>query len=277
MVMELFTTSLKALIETDADNKCRLVEALHLGWLMGEITRDERAAHMNVTDPGRPARPELVPPLEVPRRKMTTPAGRAAMIHALAHIEFNAVNLALDAAYRFRDMPMDFYGDWLKVAAEEALHFKLLRGHLRSMGYDYGDFPAHNGLWEMAMKTAHDPLVRMALVPRVLEARGLDVTPGLIKRLRQAGDEKTAAVLEIILRDEIGHVAIGSHWFQYLCGQRGLDPEQTFHELVNRYFSGQRCGPFDYEARQQAGFSLVELKALEQMGIAKTRGGNTTQ
>ncbi len=265
MVMELFTTSLKALIETDADNKCRLVEALHLGWLMGEITRDERAAHMNVTDPGRPARPELVPPLEVPRRKMTTPAGRAAMIHALAHIEFNAVNLALDAAYRFRDMPMDFYGDWLKVAAEEALHFKLLRGHLRSMGYDYGDFPAHNGLWEMAMKTAHDPLVRMALVPRVLEARGLDATPAIVEKLKSVNDTKAVEILGIVERDEIGHVAIGSRWYLYLCEQRELDPLDTFKKLLKEYDAPPLKPPFNYEGRKAGGFSQEELGWLESL------------
>lgn len=265
MVMELFTTSLKALIETDADNKCRLVEALHLGWLMGEITRDERAAHMNVTDPGRPARPELVPPLEVPRRKMTTPAGRAAMIHALAHIEFNAVNLALDAAYRFRDMPMDFYGDWLKVAAEEALHFKLLRGHLRSMGYDYGDFPAHNGLWEMAVKTAHDPLVRMALVPRVLEARGLDATPAIVEKLKSVNDMRAVEILGIVERDEIGHVAIGSRWYLYLCEQRGLEPLATFKKLLKEYDAPPLKPPFNYAGRKAGGFSQEELGWLESL------------
>jgi len=178
--------------------------------------------------------------------------------------------------YRFRNLPRQFYTDWIKVAAEEAYHFQLLRRRLNELGSDYGEFPAHNGLWDMAVRTAFDPLVRMALVPRVLEARGLDVTPGMIERLRQADDEKTVTVLEIILRDEIGHVAIGSHWFQYLCQQRGLDAARTFHELVGHYFPGQICGPFHYEARQQAGFSAAELEALEQMGTGKVQGGNTT-
>ncbi len=225
--------------------------------------------------PGHPMKPVLVAPVDVPKRRLNTKEGLAALIHAITHIEFNAINLAWDAVYRFRDLPQAFYHDWITVAVEEAHHFQLLRGRLNELGCDYGDFPAHNSLWDMAARTAFDPLVRMALVPRVLEARGLDVTPGLIKRMRQAGDEKTAAVLEIILRDEIGHVAIGSRWFKYLCQRRGLDSEQTFHTLAGQYFSGQVSGPFHYESRQQAGFSMEELKALEQMAIAKARGGNT--
>jgi uncharacterized ferritin-like protein (DUF455 family) len=264
--MELFATSLKALIETDADSKCRLVDTLHQGWIKGEITLDARAAPININEPGRPAKPELVPPLEVPRRKMTTPAGRAAMIHALTHIEFNAINLALDAVCRFRGMPDDFLGDWLKVAAEEALHFRLLRAHLQTLDYDYGDFPAHNGLWEMAVKTAHDPLVRMALVPRVLEARGLDATPAIIEKLKSVNDTKAVDVLGIIERDEIGHVAIGSCWYLYLCEQRGLDPLITFKALLKEYDAPPLKPPFNYAGRKAGGFSQEELKWLESQG-----------
>jgi uncharacterized ferritin-like protein (DUF455 family) len=183
----------------------------------------------------------------------------------VAHIEFNAINLALDAVYRFRDLPEAYYGDWLQVAAEEAYHFSLLRERLRELDCTYGELPAHNGLWEQACKTDHDVLIRMALVPRVLEARGLDVTPGMMQRLREVGDEPTIAILEIILRDEIGHVRIGSHWFRYCCAQRGLEPEATFRQLIREVLQGPLRGPFYTEARLQAGFSANELAQLEAM------------
>lgn len=265
--MELFSTCLKALSEPDAVRKCQLADALYQAWLSGDVTVDgNNALILTICDPGRPSRPELVPPLEVPRRKMTTPAGRAAMIHALAHIEFNAINLALDAAYRFRDMPRAFYGDWLKVAAEEALHFNLLRDHLRTLGYDYGGFPAHNGLWEMAVKTAHDPLVRMALVPRVLEARGLDATPAIVEKLKSVNDTKAVEILAIVERDEIGHVAIGSRWYLYLCEQRRLEPLATFKNLLREYDAPPLKPPFNYEGRKAGGFSEQELSWLQTEG-----------
>ncbi|WP_172633689.1 ferritin-like domain-containing protein [Nitrosococcus oceani] len=213
--------------------------------------------------PGRPVWPSLVAPRELPRRKLTTVLGRAALIHAIAHIEFNAINLAWDAVCRFHDLPGEFYDDWVQVALEEAYHFCLLQDHLHSMNHEYGDFPAHDGLWEMAQKTAHDPLVRMALVPRVLEARGLDVTPGMIERLQQAGDLRAVLILEIILRDEVGHVGIGSHWFRYLCESRELNAETTFRDLVNGYFKGKTRGPLHREARLRAGFSEAELRMLD--------------
>lgn len=218
-----------------------------------------------IGEPGRPARPPLVSPRELPKRGFNTVEGRAALIHAVAHIEFNAINLAWDAVYRFRDMPRLYYSDCVRVADEEAYHFTLLRGRLQSLGYDYGDFTAHNGLWEMARDTAHDVLIRMALVPRVLEARGLDVTPGMMARLRAAGDEETVGLLEIILRDEIGHVEIGSRWFRYACEQRGLTPEPTFRELIDRYMKGRIKGPFHRDARLQAGFSETELLLLNDL------------
>jgi uncharacterized ferritin-like protein (DUF455 family) len=216
--------------------------------------------------PGRPARPPLVHHSRLAARKLGTPAGRAAFLHALAHIEFNAINLAWDAVCRFRGLPGDFYRDWAQVAGEEALHFDLLCGRLRELDHAYGDFPAHDGLWEMAEKTAHDPLVRMALVPRVLEARGLDVTPGMIRRLEQVGDAGSVRVLERILADEIGHVAIGSHWYKYLCRQRGLDPVQTFRRLWREYGLGPVRKPLNRAARHQAGFDAVEMTLLETLG-----------
>ena len=204
---------------------------------------------------------------DVPVRPFTL-EGRAALLHAIAHIEFNAVDLAWDAAYRFRGMPETFYDDWVRIADDEARHFALLRGRLQALGHDYGDFDAHNGLWEMCEKTAHDGLERMALVPRVLEARGLDVTPGMIVKLRALGDEVTVAVLELILREEVAHVAAGSRWFRWYCGRRGLEPESTFRELLARYARAVLHGPFNLEARSAAGFSVEELEALLQAAEA---------
>ena len=213
--------------------------------------------------PGRPPRPRLVPPREVPKRGLGTREGKAAFVHAIAHIEFNAIDLAWDAVYRFRGMPRGFYADWVGIAHDEARHFTLLRARLRELGHDYGDFDAHNGLWEMAEKTAHDGLARMALVPRVLEARGLDVTPGMIAKLRAQEDHATADILDVILREEVAHVAAGSRWFRWHCAQRGLDPRATFRGLLAEHARGVLYGPFNTEARLQAGFDADELAALE--------------
>lgn len=212
--------------------------------------------------PGRPAQPELVDPRHLPRRQLGTQAGHAAFVHAICHIEFTAINLALDAAVRFPGMPAGYYADWIGVAKEEALHYSLLDRHLRSLGYAYGDFAAHNGLWDMAERTGDDILRRLALVPRVMEARGLDVTPPMIKRLQAIGDLAGAQILERILADEIGHVAIGSHWFKTVCRDRAVDPEATFAELVTAEFGTLRAGAMNYPARQAAGFSTAELDAL---------------
>lgn len=216
-----------------------------------------------VDQPGRPARPELIDPARVPRRRLGSPAGRAALVHAIAHIEFNAINLALDATCRFRDMPWDYYADWISVAADEARHFGMLTLRLADLGVAYGDFPAHNGLWEMAERTANSCLVRMALVPRVLEARGLDVTPGMITRLRQCGDEETIGVLEIILAEEIAHVAIGTRWFRYCCVLEGKEPATTFFHLLQTCNTGTVRGPFNTPARLSAGFTPLEMDKLE--------------
>lgn len=205
----------------------------------------------------------MVSALVVDKRKLSTAVGRAALIHSLAHIEFNAINLALDAIYRFRDMPQEFYGDWLQVATEEANHFTLLRGYLRTHGYDYGDFTAHNGLWEMAVMTAHDPMVRMALVPRVLEARGLDVLPGIMHKLASCGAHEAVEILKVILQDEVGHVAIGNRWYGFLCKQRGLEPMATFRSLLHEYNAPRLRGPLHTSARLAAGFTEAEMKMLE--------------
>ena len=212
--------------------------------------------------PGRPDAPALVPPARLERRAVGTREGRAALLHALAHIEFNAVNLALDAIWRFAGMPPDYYRDWLRVAHEEARHFELLRSHLAGLGHAYGDFPAHDGLWETARRTRGDLLARLALVPRTLEARGLDASPAIRDKLARVGDAGGAAILDVILRDEIGHVAIGNRWYKWLCRERGLDPLAAYPELAQRYGAARLKGPFNLAARRAAGFDEDELRAL---------------
>ena len=226
---------------------------------------DDAPAPDAIRMPGRPERPLLVHPRDLPRRGFGSDEGRAAFIHAIAHIEFNAIDLAWDAVYRFRDMPHEFYADWVSVANDEARHFTLLRARLRDFDRDYGDFDAHNGLWEMAEKTAHDGLARMALVPRVLEARGLDVTPGMIVKLRSMGDEATVGILEVILREEVAHVAAGSRWFRWYCERAGVEPAPRFRELLAQYARAVLYGPFNHEARSAAGFDEDELAALEKL------------
>lgn len=262
----LFAAAFAALMADDPDEKVQLTHELFAAWRAGAFAIEAGDVPEAVPVPGRPEKPELVKPRDLPQRKPVSREGRAVLFHALTHIEFNAINLGLDAAYRFRDMPAEFYDDWLRVADEEATHFGLLRDHLRTLGHDYGDFPAHNGLWEMAQKTAFDGMVRMALVPRCLEARGLDVNPGIKARLLQGGDETGAALLDIILRDEIGHVAIGNRWFHYHCEQRGLEPVPTFNGLIDEYMGGPLRPPFHIEARREAGFSEEELAYLEGVG-----------
>ncbi|QCS61542.1 ferritin-like domain-containing protein [Achromobacter denitrificans] len=213
--------------------------------------------------PGRPPLPELVAPSQVRQRSMATLEGRAALLHALAHIEFNAVNLALDIMWRFAGMPEAFYRDWLRVAREEAHHFDLLRGRLEALGYAYGDFPAHNGLWDMAQRTEANLLARLALVPRTLEARGLDASPQIRDKLAGAGDRESAAIVDIILADEIGHVAIGNFWYKRLCEQEGRDPIACYAELAQRHGAPRLRGPFNLEARRAAGFDEAELAALQ--------------
>ncbi|MDW5442959.1 ferritin-like domain-containing protein [Polaromonas sp. SM01] len=212
--------------------------------------------------PGRPERPELLPPAQMKNRAVGTLEGRAALVHALAHIESNAIDLALDVLWRFEGMPERFYRDWARVATEEALHFQLLNNHLTDMGFAYGDFPAHNGLWEMAEKTKGDLLARLALVPRTLEARGLDASPAIRNKLISVGDRRGGEILDIILRDEIGHVAIGNHWYRYLCEQRGLDVISTYAALATTYQAPKLKGPFNLPARRAAGFDEAELAQL---------------
>ncbi len=213
--------------------------------------------------PGRPDRPRLVPVRDVPGRSTHTAEGRAALLHAIAHIEFNAINLALDAAWRFPGLPAAFYRDWLKVAGEEALHFGLLREHLRSLGHDYGDFDAHDGLWTMTARTAGDLAARLALVPRTLEARGLDATPPLQNKFAQAGDARAVEILATILADEVGHVAIGNHWYRWVCQRDGLEPLAHTREMARLHAAPRLRPPFNLDARRAAGFVDAELAQLQ--------------
>ncbi len=267
------------LTEADPDTKVRGVRALWQA-VQAESDRscvDPAATWAPAADrplPGRPVRPRLIEPGAVPPRSPFTTEGHAALIHAICHIEFNAINLALDAVWRFPGMPEAFYRDWLRVAAEEAEHFTLLRDHLRGLrgpdgrGWDYGDFEAHDGLWTMCDKTAHDIVARMALVPRTLEARGLDATPLIQAKLRRAGTPtalQACAILDIILRDEVGHVAIGNRWYRWLCDQRGLEPMAHFRHLMRLHRAPLPKRPLNTEARLRAGFTAPELAFLEQI------------
>lgn len=218
---------------------------------------------INYDEPGRPQKPQLVAPRHLPKRSLHTEEGRAALLHSIAHIEFNAINLALDAVYRFRGLPRQYYGDWLRVAAEEAYHFQLINEFLKSIGYEYGDFSAHNGLWDMAMRTKDDVMVRMAIVPRVMEARGLDATPGIMEKFSAAGDEEVVKILQIIMRDEIGHVEIGTRWFNYCCDKQKLPRQQAFEDLMRQYVKGRPKIPLHRSARISAGFTEAELEFLE--------------
>jgi uncharacterized ferritin-like protein (DUF455 family) len=265
--VELRQSALNWLITNDPERKVIGIANLSKSFTNKQVSVNSQAV-MSEEDivgkhiPGRPIKPELVSPLAVKKRSMRSDEGRAALIHALTHIEFNAINLALDAIWRFDQMPEQYYADWLTVANEEAYHFTLLNKHLNTLGYTYGDFPSHNALWEMVEKTKEDVLARMALVPRTMEARGLDATPAIRNKIAQVGDLKAAEILDIILRDEIGHVAIGNTWFNWLCIQRQLDPIIAFETLCKQYHAPKLRPPFNIEARRKAGFSDHELSLL---------------
>ena len=264
--MSLRPLALSALCVNDPNEKVHAVQSL---WAQHKHVALDTTASISHSStralPGRPALPRLIPAKDVPTRSPFTPDGLAALLHAVCHIEFNAINLALDAVWRFPNMPTPFYTDWLRVAYEESQHFEMLHTHLRNLGFAYGDFDAHDGLWHMCQKTAEDVLARMALVPRTLEARGLDATPLIQTKLRKAATPsalKVVELLDIILRDEVGHVAIGNYWYRWLCEQRGLDPVSLYGELVLRYDAPKLRPPFNEEARKRAGFTEIELSYL---------------
>ncbi|MBP6596066.1 MAG: ferritin-like domain-containing protein [Arenimonas sp.] len=261
-----FDAAQRCLAESDPARKMALTHAAASAFACGELAVPANApAPAPIGAPGRPDRPPLVPPRDLAQRGLGREEGRAAFLHAVAHIEFNAVNLAWDAVYRFRGLPPAYYADWVQVADDEARHFAMLSSRLQALGSGYGEFPAHNGLWEMAEKTAGSCLQRMALVPRVLEARGLDVTPGMIARLRHSGDDTSAGLLEIILREEVAHVAAGTRWFHWCCQRDGVSPSREFIRLVRELARGSLRGPFNREARHLAGFDGYEMAELEAM------------
>jgi uncharacterized ferritin-like protein (DUF455 family) len=265
--MDLRTMALEALCVTDPVRKAYAVQSL---WAQLEARdpglRLDTAAVIAEPEglPGRPERPRLVPAVEVPQRSPFTPEGRAALLHAIAHIEHEAIGLALDAVWRFPGLPEKFYVDWMRVAAEEAKHYLMLAAHLATLGHAYGDFLAHDGLWTMTWKTREDFVARMALVPRTLEARGLDATPLIQDKLRRAGDLAAVGILDVILHEEVGHVAIGNHWYHWACAREGLDPVPHYRTLVRQYAAPRLRPPFNRPARLAAGFSEIELAWLEE-------------
>lgn len=263
-MIELRQTALEILLITDAQIKVSRVNQLFEAYQLNEVEVDPKLSldDRGLELPGRPQKPELIPPLQVPKRRMDTLEGRASLLHSLAHIEFNAINLALDAIWRFAQMPKQYYADWLRVAKEEAYHFTLVNKHITSLGFPYGHFQAHNSLWEMVERTKDAIIARMALVPRTMEARGLDAVPMIRDRFKQIKDVRAVEILEIILRDEIGHVGVGNHWFNYLCSQNNLSAITTYRELAREYRAPRLKPPFNMEARRQAGFSDEELSLL---------------
>ena len=272
-MIELRQTALEILVLNDAQIKVSRVFRLFEDYrrqLVGlnlSVTFDSQDLEL----PGRPEKPKLIPPLQVPKRRMDSIEGRASLLHSLAHIEFNAMNLALDAIWRFPDMPKQYYEDWLQVAKEESYHFTLINEYIQTLGFKYGDFPAHNSLWEMVERTTDSVIARMALVPRTMEARGLDAVPAIRDRFKQIKDAKAVEILEIILHDEIGHVFIGNRWFNFLCGNSGLSPVITYRELAKKYQAPTLRGPFNFVARQQAGFTAEELDLLRSLSSKRSQ------
>ena len=265
MQVDFFKQIEKLILSKNVDEKVSGALNLKIGLmekLADNFDSSEPRVIIDIPQPGYPDTLKLVAPRELKRRGIQTQDGRNTLLHAVAHIEFNAINLALDAAYRFPDQPLQYYVDWINIAADEARHFKLINDYLNSHNCNYGDLPAHNGLWEMAVETAHDIVARMALVPRVLEARGLDVTPGMIEKLQRVDDRRAVAILETIYLDEIGHVEKGSYWFFYQCELRGLEPRATFLDMVERHLHGELRGPFNVSARLKAGFDEAEMGYL---------------
>lgn len=262
----LFDAAAAVLDAREADDKVIATLEAAAAWTRGQLQPVPGLRTVRNEPPGRPPRLRLVAPSEVPRRRLRSRPGVIAFLHALAHIELNAIDLAWDCIQRFRNLPDDYYDDWVAVARDEATHFVLLRARLRDLGGEYGDLPAHNGLWEMAEKTAGDPLERMALVPRFLEARGLDVAPGMIDRLERAGDAASAAIVRKILAEEVAHVAAGSRWFRHLCDQRGLDPDSEFLRLIDTHVGGKMHGPLNLADRDRAGFTPCEIAGIRARG-----------
>ncbi len=257
-----------ALISCELDEKIQLTNEMASAWEERKLSLVDSKRIKAPQRPGRPNKPILISPSEVKKRPLTSAKGRLALIHAIAHIELNAIDLALDIIVRFarEKMPRSFYDGWVMVAKEEAKHFTLLRKRLADLDSSYGDFPAHDGLWEAANETEHDLCARLAIVPLVLEARGLDVTPPMVEKLKSAGDQETAEIFNIIYEDEKGHVAVGAKWFRFLCNKQGVDPSLYFNKLVSKHFRGHLKGPFNDQARCANGITPLFYRNLSPLG-----------
>ena len=262
---DLVTAAHGIVCTSDLDEKVALAKNTAKAWFSRRLSLGGRATAPLIPErPGRPDRPELLPPRRMPKRSMRGSKGRLALLHSLAHIELNAIDMTWDLIARFIDVPMPtaFYDNWVQVGLEEAKHFELLAKRLIEAGSFYGAIPAHDGLWQAAQATGHDLLARVAIVPLVLEARGLDVTPPMIEKFNAVNDQASAQILEIIYRDEKRHVAFGAKWFRFLCDRAGLVPEPTFHQLVRNHFKGAIKPPFNHEARIEAGLTPGFYKPL---------------
>jgi len=262
-MQNLFQQAKGCFLAADPEYKVALTFDAAGEWFADNLTWREGEAPEIINEPGRLEKPEIVLPRDLGKRKLGSLEGRAALVHSLAHIELTAVNLAWDTIYRYRDMPKEYYDDWVQCAREEAGHFMMLRGRLKEMGFDYGSFPAHNELWKMAVTTADDLMDRMGVVHRAFEARALDVIPGALKKFENLKDSEMVKVLTTICNDEIGHVNSGTRWFHYRCQQENLDPDTTFFKLLEKYMTKPLAGPFNREARLKAGFSENEMDYLE--------------
>ncbi len=253
-----------AIASPDLDRKTGLAQETATRWFERRLSLRSPLDPPLADRPGRPAKPELVPPKAVTKRSLHTAQGRIALLHSIAHIELNAVDLALDIVARFatEPVPLSFFDGWMTVAFEEAKHFRMIRARLREMGADYGDMPAHDGLWQAAHSTRNDLTARLAVVPLILEARGLDVTPSLQAKMRETGDLETAAILDVIYNDEKGHVAVGAKWFRFLCARERKDPAATFQQLVRANFRGALKAPFNDIARAEAGLTPSFYRSL---------------
>lgn len=253
-----------AIAAADLDLKTALAQETARRWFARTLSMRSPRDPALPARPGRPERPELIPPRHMEKRSLHTLKGRIALLHALAHIELNAVDLALDIVARFTTerVPHSFFDGWMQVAFEEAKHFRLIRDRLRALGADYGDLPAHDGLWQAAHDTRNDLTARLAVVPLILEARGLDVTPTLQAKMRETGDDASADILDVIYNDEKGHVAVGAKWFRFLCARERKDPSATFRELVRANFRGPLKPPFNDVARAEAGLTPSFYRSL---------------
>jgi len=271
-MLELFVLIEKALSSSSTEETIKFTRAAFtLSEDLDRILEPNDRLIAPISDVKFPAKPLWVPQRDLPRRRLGSEAGKRSFIHAIAHIEFNAIKLALDIAYRFKGMPEQFYKDWLYVANDECKHFLMLCEHLKTYDCKYGDIPSHDGLWGMAVKTESDIIARLSLVPRYLEARGLDVTPAMLDKLNAQNDTASAAILEVILEDEVTHVAYGTKWLDFVCKEQGIQREGVFFENIDLYLKGQILGPFNRPLRVRAGFTESELTELERLDKRKIK------